>query len=182
MQYRSTAKNQARKERTHLASNELPVRSGLEKAFANILIANDIPFSYESTTLPYTVPVSTHKYLVDWTIKGAYVETKGRLTGEDRKKMLLVKEQHPDKLIVFVFSNKNKKLYKNSKTSYAAWCEKHGFNYLDIKEVESNPNKLFTLKPIVKVKDVKKKAKKRVAEGNEAKPRRSRKLQDLCNP
>lgn len=179
MQYRSTAKNQTRKERTHLASNALPVRSGLEKAFANILLEHDIPFTYETTVLPYTVPVSMHRYVVDWTIKGVYVETKGRLTGEDRKKMLLVKEQHPDKLIVFVFSNKNKKLYKNSKTSYAAWCEKHGFNYLDIKEVESNPNKLFTLKPIIKVKDVKKKKQKRTAKGSE--PRRSRKLQDLCN-
>jgi hypothetical protein len=157
MQYRRAPQNKARKERTHLASNELPVRSGLEKAFADILLENDIPFTYEATILPYTIPVSTHRYVVDWTLKGILIETKGRLTGEDRKKMLLVKEQHPDKLIVFVFSNKNKKLYKNSKTSYAAWCEKHGFNYLDIKEVESNPNKLFTLKPIIKVKDVKKK-------------------------
>ena len=168
MSERSFVKNKARRERTHLASSGLSVRSGLEKTFADTLDAHHIPYSYEQDRLPYVVPVSNHKYLVDFTIKGAYVETKGRLTGDDRKKMLLVKEQHPDALIVFVFSNKNKKLYKNSKTSYAGWCEKHGFNYLDIKEVKENPQLLFTLKPKAKPN-----VKKRITK---------RRLQDLCHP
>jgi len=28
-----------------------------------------------------------------------------------------------------VFSNQNAKLYKNSPTTYASYCEKHGFTY-----------------------------------------------------
>jgi hypothetical protein len=41
----------------------------------------------------------------------------------------LIREQHPELDIRFVFSNQNAKLYKNSPTSYAQWCEKHGFLY-----------------------------------------------------
>lgn len=151
-----------------MASDELHYRSGLEVAFANTLKEAGIPYGYETTKLPYVVPTSNHNYLVDFTVNGAYIETKGRLTGEDRKKMLLVKEQHPDKLILFIFSNKNKKLYKTSKTSYASWCEKHGFNYLDIKDVKNDPHLILTQKPIVKPN-----AKKRTTK---------RRLQDLCNP
>ena len=42
---------------------------------------------------------------------------------------MLIKEQHPDIEIRFVFSNENAKLYKGSKTSYSQWAEKHGFKY-----------------------------------------------------
>lgn len=151
-----------------MASDKLHYRSGLEVAFANTLKEAGIHYDYEAIKLPYLVPSSNHNYLVDFTVNGIYIETKGRLTGEDRKKMLFVKEQHPDKLILFIFSNKNKKLYKNSKTSYAGWCEKHGFNYLDIKEVKNDPHLILTQKPIVK-SNVKKRTTKR-------------RLQDLCNP
>lgn len=169
MYQRSTPKDQRKRERTHLASPTLSVRSGLEKAFAECLLEANIPFQYEHEKLPYIVPSSTHRYLADFSItSNIIVETKGRLTGEDRKKMLLVRLHNPDKIITFVFSNKNKRLYKNSPTTYAGWCEKHGFNYFDIKEVKYDPSILLKVKPI----EPKTKAKR-------TKPK---KLQDLCNP
>lgn len=169
MYQRSTPKDQRKRERTHLASETLSVRSGLEKAFAECLLDAHIPFEYEHEKLPYVVPSSTHRYLADFSLsERIIVETKGRLTGEDRKKMLLVRLHNPDKIIVFVFSNKNKRLYKNSPTTYAGWCEKHGFNYFDIKEIKEDPLILLKVKPI----EPKTKAKK-------PKPK---KLQDLCNP
>jgi hypothetical protein len=58
-----------------------------------------------------------------------FVETKGRFVPADRQKHLLIKKQFPEKDIRFVFSNQNQKLYKGSKTSYAMWCDKHGFTY-----------------------------------------------------
>lgn len=59
------------------------------------------------------------------------METKGRFTATDRKKHLLVKAQRPDLDIRFVFSNSRAKLNKGSKTTYADWCNKHGFLYAD---------------------------------------------------
>ena len=58
-----------------------------------------------------------------------YVETKGIWNVADRQKHLLIKRQHPDLDIRFVFSNCNSKLYKGSKTTYADYCDKHGFVY-----------------------------------------------------
>ena len=57
--------------------------------------------------------------------------TKGRFVLEDRKKHLLVKQQHPELDIRFVFSNSKNKINKKSKTTYADWCEKNGFKYAD---------------------------------------------------
>lgn len=45
----------------------------------------------------------------------------------DRQKHLLVQEQYPELDIRFIFSNPNAKIRKGSKTSYADWCNKHGF-------------------------------------------------------
>jgi len=62
---------------------------------------------------------------------GIIVETKGRFVLADRKKHKLIKEQHPELDIRFVFSNSNTKISKKSKTTYGAWCEKLGILYAD---------------------------------------------------
>jgi hypothetical protein len=49
----------------------------------------------------------------------------------DRQKHLMVKEQHPELDIRFVFSNSKSKLSKISQTTYGDWCIKHGFKYAD---------------------------------------------------
>ena len=49
----------------------------------------------------------------------------------DRKKHLLIKEQHPELDIRFVFSSSKAKLSKGSKTTYALWCTKNGFKFAD---------------------------------------------------
>jgi hypothetical protein len=43
----------------------------------------------------------------------------------------LVKQQHPELDIRFVFTSSKSKISKNSKTTYADWCIKHGFKYSD---------------------------------------------------
>jgi hypothetical protein len=62
---------------------------------------------------------------------GIIIETKGIFDSDDRKKHMLIKEQHPELDIRFVFSNAQTKLYKKSPTSYADWCIKNGFIYAD---------------------------------------------------
>jgi len=60
-----------------------------------------------------------------------FIETKGLFTSADRQKMRLVKEQHPEKDIRFVFSNSRSRISKKSSTTYAMWCDKYGFKHAD---------------------------------------------------
>lgn len=109
-------------------------RSGLEEKIAAELHALGIPVKYEDrdTVIYYTKPVSKHRYLPDFVLpNGIIIETKGRYVTADRKKHLLIKEQHPDLDIRFVFSNSRTRISKQSKTTYAMWCEKNGFKFSD---------------------------------------------------
>ena len=89
-------------------------RSGLEETVAEQLKKLGVKAEYETTKIKYRVE-----------------ETKGRFVAADRKKHLLIRKQHPELDIRFVFSNSKVKLSKTSKTTYAAWCIKHGFLYAD---------------------------------------------------
>jgi hypothetical protein len=107
-------------------------RSGLEDTIAKQLELMKIPYKYEERVVSYTVPESKHKYTPDFELpNGIIIETKGRFLVSDRKKHLLVKEQHPELDIRFVFSNPRAKISKVSKTTYADWCDKYGFKYAD---------------------------------------------------
>jgi len=106
-------------------------RSGLEEKVASNLDEAGVEFCYEAVKIYYDV-VETRRYTPDFTLpNGILVETKGRFTAEDRKKHLLIKKQQPLLDIRFVFQNSNQKINKGSKTSYADWCNKHGFLYAD---------------------------------------------------
>ena len=105
-------------------------RSGLEDEIAAQLQALGIDPQYEKFRIKYEQPVKRRTYTPDFLLpNGIFVETKGRFTSDDRQKHLLLKEQYPDLDIRFVFSNPNARLSKTSKTTYAMWCEKHGFQY-----------------------------------------------------
>lgn len=96
------------------------------------LDALSVPYEYEKDKIAYQQPVKHRKYTPDFKLpNGIYIETKGRFLTADRQKHLLIKEQHPDLDIRFVFSNSNSKISKGSPTSYADWCEKYGFLYAD---------------------------------------------------
>ena len=100
-------------------------RSGLEEAIAHQIESANLPVIYEETTLDYIWPARPSRYTPDFHPRHP-LEVKGLLTSK-RHKMLLVKQQHPDLDIRFVFSNSNAPIYKGSPTSYAQWCDKHGF-------------------------------------------------------
>jgi len=113
-------------------------RSGFENKVASALSEQKIKFQYEVTQIEYIKPQTNHKYTVDFTLpNGILIETKGRWTTEDRKKHILIKDQHPELDIRFVFQNPNGKIRKGSKTSYGDYCDKHGILWAD-KEI---PNK-----------------------------------------
>lgn len=102
-------------------------RSGLEEKVSDLLSSLGVKYEYESTKVPYVLQCN---YTPDFLLpNGVYLETKGELTQEDRRKMKAVKEAHPDLDIRFVFQSPFNKIYKGSKTTYAQWCEKHGFKW-----------------------------------------------------
>lgn len=108
-------------------------RSGLEEAIADTLTQKGVGFTYEELVIPYVTPPKNHKYTPDFVIldNGIIVESKGRFLTADRQKHLLVKAQHPELDIRFVFSSSKAKLSKRSLTTYAMWCIKNGFKYAD---------------------------------------------------
>lgn len=90
---------------------------------------------YETNKLEYIVPASKHKYLTDFKLaENSYIEVKGRLTASDRKKYILVRDQHPEIILRFFFDKSDNKLYKGSPTTYSAWCEANNFEWTDLKK------------------------------------------------
>ena len=102
-------------------------RSGFEHKVADQLNEAKIDFEYEKTVIDYIKPQTNHTYTIDFTLpNGILVETKGRWVLEDRKKHLLIKNQHPELDIRIVFQNAKTKIRKGSKTTYGDYCDKHG--------------------------------------------------------
>ena len=107
-------------------------RSGLEVSTAEFLKSYCIDPHYEENYLEYKVPESIHKYTPDFVLpNGIIVETKGLWDSEDRKKHLLIKQQHPELDIRFVFNRSKTPIYKGSKTTYATFCQKNGIQFAD---------------------------------------------------
>lgn len=105
-------------------------RSGLEERVGESLAARGVPFFFEMDVIEYEVPAQVRRYTPDFTFtsrsgKKILVETKGRWVRADRLKMKLIVQQFPDLDIRMVFQRPNEKIAKGSKTTYAAWCEKH---------------------------------------------------------
>lgn len=109
------------------------VRSGLEEQVIAQLRADGIPFEYEQVVIEFRQPEKPRKYTPDFLLlrNGIIIETKGRFVSADRQKHLLVQAQHPVLDIRFVFSNSRQRISKQSKTTYAAWCQTKGFKFAD---------------------------------------------------
>jgi len=109
-------------------------RSGLEEKVSRQIVDAGLPLMYETDKVTYLWPERTATYTPDFRLLNAdgqimYIETKGIWSVSERQKWHLVTEQHPDIDFRLVFSNQNARLYKGSPTTYAAYCDKHGFTY-----------------------------------------------------
>jgi hypothetical protein len=83
-------------------------------------------YAYEAVKLPYVLECSYLPDFVDQANK-RIVEAKGLFDAADRRKMVAVKKANPDYTIEIWFTNPEKTISKSSKTTYKAWCDKHGF-------------------------------------------------------
>lgn len=108
-------------------------RSGLECRIATELNAKKTVYTFEPSDgkIEYTVPESYHKYTPDFVIKTKsgktiIVESKGIWDYADRTKHLLIRQQHPDLDIRFVFTRSKQRIRKGSTTTYGDICEGGG--------------------------------------------------------
>jgi len=115
-------------------------KSGLELTVSEQIAEAKYPVNYETETLHYVVPESKHKYTPDFiftkkTGEIMYIETKGRWTVADRKKMKHVLACNPGIDIRMVFQNPNQRISKASKTTYEMYANKLGITHVAKKEI-----------------------------------------------
>lgn len=107
-------------------------RSGLEQRIQEDLTARGVPYRYEEVRLAYVKPQTNHKYTPDFILpNGIVVESKGKFEADDRQKHVLLKQQHPELDIRFLFTRSASPLRKGAKSTYADWCLKEGFQFAD---------------------------------------------------
>jgi len=107
-------------------------RSGLEDANAELLLKAGQPVNYEKRTLTYVQPETYRKYTPDFILEnGIVIETKGEFKTADRQKHKMIAQCHPFLDLRFVFSNSKQTISKRSTTTYAMWCDRHGFKWAD---------------------------------------------------
>lgn len=121
------------------------MRSKFERRIAKELDDADVKFEYETYSYEYEEPLRKNRsrcaacgstdllrtgwYTPDFFLETGYiVETKGRFTAADRRKMLAVKAEHPELQLVILFMRDNK-IHKNSTTKYSDWCEANNYDY-----------------------------------------------------
>lgn len=107
-------------------------RSTLESRVADLLQHHRVDYEYESVHLPYILEC---KYKPDFILpNGIYLEVKGWLDPDDKRKMVAVKKAHPDLDIRFVFQSPFKRI-PNTKMTHAQWAEKHGFSWCHYQDI-----------------------------------------------
>jgi hypothetical protein len=98
------------------------VRNKFEKKIYQQLKRSKVPFKYESEKIPY---VLAGHYIPDFIIVSPfgriYIETKGYLRPEAKRKLIAVKRQHPEMDIRLLFYAK--------RPAQIRWADKAGFRW-----------------------------------------------------
>ncbi|MEE9302686.1 MAG: hypothetical protein V3U84_02765 [Thiotrichaceae bacterium] len=108
--------------------------SKAETIFAASMDESQVLWLYEPEKFKWTPP--DRNYTVDFKVMRRdqsffYVEFKGYLRPQDKRKMRAIRKQYPDLDIRFVFMDAKKKINKTSKTSYGQWAERHGYQWAE---------------------------------------------------
>lgn len=119
------------------------MRSKFERSIAKLLRSKGVKYEYEAYQFSYTEPLRKNRakcascgstdlvrmgwYTPDFWLpnSGLFIETKGRFTAADRRKMLAVIKENPEDRFVLLFMRDNK-IHKRSNTTYTQWCEANG--------------------------------------------------------
>ena len=109
----------------------MKTRSGFEKRLWEELVeelGDKVEYENPDRRLKYVQPSKPRTYNPDFTFKGSSVilEAKGKLTREERSKLLWIKKYNPEADIRLVFQRDNKLSKRAESIRYTDWARKHG--------------------------------------------------------
>ena len=108
-------------------------KSKFEANVAASFRKHKVKFAYESRKFPFVQPAKKRNYTPDFELQetGLFVECKGKLTKEERDKLIWIKETYPDLPFVLLFMRARNPIRKGSKTTYGMWSTEAGIEWYD---------------------------------------------------
>lgn len=113
-------------------------RSRFEDNCEQIFKDLKLEYTYEPESWPYTW---TATYTPDWKFGNIYVETKGKLDYEQRKKLKCIKASNPSRDLR-VMLMKDQPIRAGSTTFYSDWLEKEGFIWSVYPDLPFDPQEI----------------------------------------
>ena len=103
-------------------------RSEFEEEVALQLVKQKVKFEYESRKIKYFIE---YKYTPDFLLpNGIIIEAKGYFRLPQQRLHRMVRKQHPELDIRFVFQKLDSKL-QGGRFTCQEWCEKYDFKYAE---------------------------------------------------
>ena len=111
-------------------------KSKLEEKVWAVLKKEFPTVKYEPQRFKFIQPEVERTYIPDFKTgrSNIFIEAKGKLDLETRKKMVWFRDSNPTVRIIFLFMNPDNKITKRSKTTYAMWATDNGFEWLDFRK------------------------------------------------
>jgi len=111
-------------------------KSKLEEKVWAVLKKEFSAVKYEPQKFKFIQPEVERTYIPDFKTgrSNIFIEAKGKLDLETRKKMVWFRDSNPTVRIIFLFMNPDNKITKRSKTTYAMWATDNGFEWLDFRK------------------------------------------------
>ena len=111
-------------------------KSKLEEKVWSVLKKEFPTVKYEPQKFKFIQPQIERTYIPDFKTgrNNVFIEAKGKLDLETRKKMVWFRDSNPTIRIIFLFMNPDNKITKRSKTTYAMWASDNGFEWLDFRK------------------------------------------------
>jgi len=111
-------------------------KSKLEEKVWSVLKKEFPTVKYEPQRFKFIQPEVERTYIPDFKTgrSNVFIEAKGKLDLETRKKMVWFRDSNPTIRIIFLFMNPDNKITKRSKTTYAMWATDNGFEWLDFRK------------------------------------------------
>jgi hypothetical protein len=111
-------------------------KSKLEEKVWAVLKKEFSTVKYEPQRFKFIQPEVERTYIPDFKTgrSNIFIEAKGKLDLETRKKMVWFRDSNPTIRIIFLFMNPDNKITKRSKTTYAMWATDNGFEWLDFRK------------------------------------------------
>ena len=119
-------------------------KSQFERDVAASFRKQGVKFGYETRKFPFVQPAKKRNYTPDFELPetGLFVECKGKLTKEERDKLIWIRETYPDLPFIVLFMRARNPIRKGSKTSYGDWATAEKIEWYDWERGGISPERL----------------------------------------